>query len=245
MPELPVYCRFYRRRMCILVAVVGCSWSALVSAAMQISPATDAAQAGMLDVAQLAPSIDVDMRYAGSNNFTGRRVPGYEVGRCLLLQPAAEALARVQQQLRADGYSLRLYDCYRPAHAVAAFVAWARDLDDQRSKPSYYPNLDKRVLLGDYIAETSGHSRGATVDLGLLDCRSGQCQLLDMGTDFDFFDERANTDTLKITTLQRRNRQLLLQAMAKQGFVNYPLEWWHFSFRPEPAAATAYDFPIR
>jgi D-alanyl-D-alanine dipeptidase len=210
-----------------------------------VSPAHDAVQAGMLDVATLAPGFVVDMRYAGRDNFTGRVVPGYEAPRCLLLKPAAEALARVQRSLQAHGYALRLYDCYRPVRAVQAFVAWAHAPDDRSSKSVHYPDVDKRALLGDYIAETSGHSRGATVDLGLLDCRDGRCRDVDMGADFDFFDTLANTDSPRATPEQHRHRQRLLEAMQVQGFANYPMEWWHFTYKPEPTPDTAYDFPVR
>jgi D-alanyl-D-alanine dipeptidase len=141
--------------------------------------------------------------------------------------------------------SLTLYDCYRPVRAVHAFVAWAHDLSDQSTKAEHYPNVDKSKLLGPYIAETSGHSRGATVDLGLLRCDGGDCTPLDMGAGFDLFDPRANTDTPAITDAQRANRQLLLDAMKQRGFVNYPMEWWHFTFRPEPTPTTAYDVPVK
>lgn len=213
---------------------------------VRVSAAPDAASAGMVDVAALAPGIRVEMRYAGSDNFTGAPVPGYEAPRCYLLRPAAEALARVQVRLAARGQSLVIYDCYRPVRAVAHFVAWARDLDDQRTKARHYPRLDKSKLLDGYIAESSGHSRGATVDLGLLQCAAAdRCVPLDMGAEFDLFDPRANTDSPEITAVQRANRQQLLQAMRAEGFENYPLEWWHYTFRPEPTPHTAYDFPVR
>ncbi len=215
------------------------------AAAVEISPATTPAQAGIVDVGTLAPGITLDMRYAGTDNFTGRVVPGYEAPRCYLLRPVAEALARVQRQLQAQGYALQLFDCYRPAHSVTAFVAWAHDLADQQAKARYYPNVDKRRLLDGYIAETSGHSRAATVDLGLLDCRSGDCVAVDMGTGFDYFDPLAHTASPDITAPQRRNRQQLLDAMQAEGFANYAMEWWHFTFRPEPTPETAYDFPVR
>ena len=66
-----------------------------------------------------------------------------------------------------------------------------------------------------------------------------------MGTGFDLFDPRANTDNPDITAAQRANRKLLLDAMKRRGFVNYPLEWWHFTYKPEPTPATAYDVPVR
>jgi D-alanyl-D-alanine dipeptidase len=213
--------------------------------AVQVSPATTAEQAGLVDVSKLAPDLRVEMRYAGPDNFTGAVVPGYEARKCLLLEPAAEALAKVQADLRSQDLSLTIFDCYRPVRAVHAFVAWAHDLSDQRTKAEHYPNVDKSQLLGPYIAETSGHSRGATVDLGLDRCEGGNCAPLDMGADFDLFDPRANTDNPDITAAQRANRKLLLDAMKQRGFVNYPMEWWHFTFKPEPTPTTAYDVPVR
>lgn len=212
---------------------------------VQVSPATTAGQAGLVDVSTLAPDIRVEMRYAGSDNFTGAPVPGYEAKKCLLLKPVAEALAKVQADLRSQGLPLTIFDCYRPVRAVHAFVDWAHDLSDQRTKAEHYPNVDKSALLGPYIAETSGHSRGATVDLGLLRCEAQNCTPLDMGAEFDLFDPRANTDDPGITAAQHANRKILLDAMKQHGFVNYPLEWWHFTFKPEPTPTTAYDVPVR
>ena len=212
---------------------------------VQVSPATTEEQAGLVDVSTLAPDLRVEMRYAGSDNFTGAVVPGYEAKKCLLLGSAALALAAVQADLRAKGMSLEIFDCYRPVRAVHAFVDWAHDLSDQRTKAEHYPNVDKSQLLGPYIAETSGHSRGATVDLGLLRCEAQACTPLDMGAEFDLFDPRANTDDPGITAAQRANRQLLLDAMKQRGFANYPLEWWHYTFKPEPTPATAYDVPVK
>ncbi|RZA26666.1 MAG: peptidase M15, partial [Lysobacteraceae bacterium] len=128
-----------------------------------------AIQAGLVDIRERVPDITVDLRYAGHDNFVGAPIDGYAAARCWLRAPAAEALQRVEASLRAEGMRLRLFDCYRPARAVRHFVRWVGDEADQRSKPQYYPNLDKRALLGGYIAPVSGHSRAATVDLTLLD----------------------------------------------------------------------------
>ena len=212
---------------------------------VQVSPATTAGQAGLVDVSTLAPGMRVEMRYAGSDNFTGAAVPGYEARKCLLLEPAARALAAVQSDLQAQGLSLEIFDCYRPVRAVHAFVAWAHDLSDQRTKAEHYPDVDTSAVLGPYIAETSGHSRGATVDLSLLRCAAQGCAPLDMGTGFDLFDPRANTDAPEINAAQRENRRHLLDAMQRHGFANYPLEWWHYTFKPEPTPATAYDVTVR
>jgi len=205
------------------------------------------AQANLVDIRSLAPDIAEDIKYAGSDNFVGTPVDGYEAAKCYLLRPAAEALAGVERSLRTDHRRLLLWDCYRPARAVRHFVRWGGDLADQRTKATHYPHLDKRVLLGDYIAPRSGHSRGATMDLTLLQCdaHDEHCAPLDMGTPFDYFDPRANTDSTDVTPAQRANRDLLRTAMKRGGFRNYPFEWWHYTLDPEPTPDTYYDLPIR
>lgn len=204
-------------------------------------------QAGFVDIRELR-YIPEDMRYAGTDNFVGTRVDGYETARCYLLKPAAQALAKVQAALTEQHMSLLIWDCYRPERAVRHFVRWAEDLGDVRTKAAHYPNLDKRALLGDYIAPRSGHSRGATVDLTLMRCKADDplnCTPLDMGTDFDFFDTLANTESPRATPEQHTNREALRKAMEAGGFRNYPMEWWHYTFTPEPTPDTYYDLPIR
>lgn len=212
-----------------------------------LSPATTAAAANLVDIRTLVPDIAEDIKYAGHDNFVGAPVDGYLAPKCLLLRPVAEALTRVEHELRTRQLRLKIWDCYRPARAVAHFVRWAHDLADQRTKPQHYPTLDKSKLLGDYIAPVSGHSRGATADLTLQRCAADgtHCAPLDMGTDFDFFDVRAHTDTPGITAAQRANRLLLRDAMAREGFRNYPMEWWHYTFTPEPTPRTLYDVPVQ
>ena len=226
---------------CVLPWLSACA----SSPAVEVSPARDASQVDLVDAASVVPGLQQDIRYASANNFVGAPVTGYEAPKCMLLSPVAQALARVQQDVQRDGLSLKVFDCYRPVRAVQHFVRWARDPADQRTKPAYYPNLEKATLLDGYIAETSGHSRGATLDLTLVRCERGDCVELDMGTPFDFFDPRANTAHASITDDQRRNRERLVQAMARHGFQNYAMEWWHFTFRPEPSPRTAYDVPIQ
>ena len=234
-------------RTCIsLVLATALAATANAAEPPRVSPATDAASVGLVEIRTLSPGIDMDIRYANANNFTGARVPGYEAPSCYLLAPVAKALAQVEQDLRAQGFGLRLYDCYRPVRSVQAFMAWVNDPRELSRKAQQYPDLDKPRLLADgYIAERSGHSRGATVDLGLLDCRTGACTPLDMGTNFDFFGPRAHTRTSGLSTVQQANRQQLVQAMARRGFVNYPQEWWHYTLQPEPDPGTAYDVPVR
>ncbi|MEP6899732.1 MAG: M15 family metallopeptidase [Rhodanobacter sp.] len=231
----------------LLLAAIALSFGARADQPPQLSTARTTKAAGLVDIRTLVPDIAEDIHYAGSDNFVGRPVDGYRAAKCFLQRPAAQALAHVERELRAQHLRLNIWDCYRPARAVADFVRWAHDLDDVRTKPKHYPRLDKRVLLGAYIAPISGHSRGGTVDLTLERCASsgGQCVPLDMATGFDFFDVRANTDAPDITAAQHANRQLLLIAMAHGGFKNYPMEWWHFTLAPEPTPHTIYDVPVQ
>jgi D-alanyl-D-alanine dipeptidase len=208
------------------------------------------------------PTIDQDMRYAGPDNFTGAPVPGYEANECVLVREAAEALTKVQADLKPKGLTLRVYDCYRPTKAVDAFVDWAEEPDDPKVRSMHYPNLQKTDLFPDYIATRSGHSRGATLDLTLApidgadtSAQEGSCTApqktaapdgsLAMGTTFDCFDVKANTNTSGLTPHEIENRQTLLEAMQTHSFKNYPLEWWHFTFEPEPHPNTYFGFPIR
>jgi D-alanyl-D-alanine dipeptidase len=231
--------------MAALLAVVGCGTVARTTGPA-LSPARTMHEAGMVDIRTLVPDIAQDMRYFGSDNFVGAPVDGYLAPRCWLKREAAAALARVEARLRQHHQRLQVFDCYRPARAVAHFMRWAADSADQRTKAAYYPTLPKSALVGEYIAPVSGHSRGATVDLTLLQCdgRNAACKPLDMGTDFDYFGTRANTDSPDIDATQRANRQRLREAMAAAGFHNYPLEWWHYTFRPEPGPDTIYDVPV-
>ncbi|WP_374556118.1 serine hydrolase [Thermomonas sp.] len=203
-------------------------------------------EAGLVDIRTLVPDLSQDIRYFGSDNFVGARVDGYDAPRCWLKREAAEALARVEADLRKRHQRLRVFDCYRPARAVAHFMRWAQDPADLKTKFAHYPDLDKPALLGGYIAPVSGHSRGATLDLTLLQCddRDADCTPLDMGTAFDVFGTKANTDSPLANGAQRDNRHFLRDAMAAQGFSNYPMEWWHFTFQPEPTPGLLYDVPI-
>lgn len=227
------------------VVLAALAWAGTVDAqTVRVSAATSAGEADLVDVSMLAPGVVPDMRYASAYNFTGAPVPGYTAPICLLLSPAARALAQVQADLKPQGMKLKLFDCYRPVRAVKRFMDWVNAPSETRTKLEYHPHLEKAALPGRYIASTSGHSRGATVDLTLLRCNALRCEELDMGTPFDFFDPRANTDSALVGPMQRQNRQLLLQAMSRRGFVNDPMEWWHFTLRPEPTPGMAYDVPV-
>ncbi len=173
-------------------------------------------------LADVAPHIRQEMRYAGSENFTGRPVPGYCAAQCWLRREVAAALAAVEADARAADLRLVVYDCYRPQRATRAFIAWAADASDQAMKRAYYPNLDKADLfdLG-YIARESAHSTGIAVDLALVG--------LDFGTPFDLFDAASGTHDPGISEAAKQNRATLIGLMRRHGFVNFDKEWWHFT----------------
>lgn len=201
---------------------------------------------GFVDVVARIPDLEVDLRYLGSDNFVGRPIPGYEAERVILTAAAAAALAKVQEELRPMGLGLLVYDAYRPERAVAAFVRWAEDLEDQAMKEQFYPDVAKESLFREgYIASRSSHSRGSTVDLTIVARGEEGVSPLDMGTPFDFFSHLSWPDNRAVSPQDRANRLLLQSLMKKHGFEPYPKEWWHFTLRDEPFPEKAFDFPIR
>jgi zinc D-Ala-D-Ala dipeptidase len=148
------------RHACLLLALCALPGTGRTEAALP---------EGFVHLETLAPAIRQDIRYHGRENFLGTRVDGYDAPRCILTRAAAEALARVQAELRPQGLSLKVFDCYRPQRAVAHFLRWARTPDVPALRARYHPNLDKRQLLREvYIADRSGHSRGSTVDVTIV-----------------------------------------------------------------------------
>jgi zinc D-Ala-D-Ala dipeptidase len=197
--------------------------------------------AAFVDAAAVVPGLTADIRYAGSHNFAGRPIEGYQAPHCLMTQAAADALAGVARDL-APRLVIKVFDCYRPVRAVMNFVRWARDLNDQAEKAEFYPNVDKRTLFRDgYIASRSGHSRGSTMDLTLATADGHE---LDMGTPFDLFSPKSWSDA-SVTPEQHANRMLLAAAMRRRGFRGYDKEWWHFTLRDEPFPDTYFDFPVQ
>jgi D-alanyl-D-alanine dipeptidase len=208
----------------------------------------DQRPASFIDASTVVPGLVVEMRYAGSHNFVGAPIDGYDKPVCLLTQPAAAALAQVAHDLEPRGLVLKVFDCYRPARAVAHFVRWARNIADVARKSEFYPEVDKRNLFRDgYIASHSGHSRGSTMDLTLATRADGQGNMraLDMGTQFDFFSLRSWPSDRHVGAEAQANRTLLAQAMRRRGFVPYRQEWWHFTLRREPYPDSYFDFAVR
>lgn len=199
---------------------------------------------GFTYLSSIDSSIQLELRYITNDNFLGTPVDGYEKDTCIITLPAAKALKEVQSKLSKFGLSLKVFDAYRPQQAVDHFVRWAKVMNDTLRKKNYYPDIDKKDLfrLG-YIASRSGHTRGSSVDLTIIDVKTGE--ELDMGSPFDFFGAASHPEYQKINKEQRSNRLLLRNLMMEAGFKPYSQEWWHFTLKDEPFPKTYFNFPIK
>ena len=199
---------------------------------------------GFVYVADIAPDILFDLRYCGVDNFMGVKVDGYRVPVAILSAPAAAALKKANETALSQGYVIKIFDAYRPRTAVDHFVRWSKDKDDLKNKKRFYPDIDKPDLFGKgFIAARSGHSRGSTVDVTLVDRATGT--ELDMGSPFDFFGPASRHGTRLITPEQAANRTLLKTVMQKNGFRPYANEWWHYTLAHEPYPDRYFDFPVQ
>ncbi|MEB3703027.1 M15 family metallopeptidase [Candidatus Bealeia paramacronuclearis] len=213
------------------------------------------------------PTILSDLKYLTHHNFLGRPLPGYYMPCVILTEPAARALTRAQKDANAFGFTLKVYDAYRPQDAVDEFIRWAEDVEDQVMKAEFYPDINKADVfdLG-YIAKRSTHSRGSTVDLTLvplpsphqrqwrpgdptLDSRLPYDQRfpdngIDLGTGFDCFDELSHPMNPNLPVHVRANRLLLRALMEKHGFRGITTEWWHFTLKDEPYPDTYFNFSL-
>jgi zinc D-Ala-D-Ala dipeptidase len=237
--------------------------TALVVAAAVSQAHAQTLPGGFVYLRDIDPTIIQDIRYATSNNFVGRPLAGYQAGECVVKREVGLRLKAVQQELSKRSLSLKMLDCYRPARASVDMVRWSRDPKDNGHR--FNPAIDKHDLfqLG-YIAAYSKHSTGAALDLTLVDLTAANTAAfdpartyadctapvdkrapegsIDMGTGYDCTDLKGHTRSSAITPEQRRWRQELIAAMARQGFVNYSKEWWHFSL--PGAGGPPQDFPI-
>ena len=198
---------------------------------------------GFVYVKQIIPDLDIELRYNSTNNFVGDTIDGYNANVLILTKETAEALKKVQHDLQQQNLCLQVYDGYRPQRAVNHFMRWAKDLNDTINKQQFYPDVEKRYLFREeYIATRSGHSRGSTVDLTIIDGISGES--LDMGSPYDFFGKESWVNHADLTDVQKANRKLLQEVMLKHNFRNYAKEWWHFTLRWEPFPETYFDFEV-
>ena len=198
---------------------------------------------GFVLLAEHIPGIIQEIRYYSTYNFVGDRIDGYEEPCALLTAEAARALKSVSNEMNVQGYRLKVFDAYRPVCAIKHFMLWGLEDQDIRMKPYFYPDLDKQELFEKgYIAKMSSHSRGSTVDLTLLDMKTGR--EVDMGGPFDLFDEKSHPDSRSVTDEQYENRMFLQSVMVRNGFCPFDYEWWHFTLENEPYPDTYFEFPV-
>lgn len=159
-----------------------------------------------VDVEKYCPSIQVDVMYASENNFTGKIL--YPIAKCFLRKGVANRLGRVQKNLEKLGLGLKIFDGYRPHHVSV-----------------YFWNLIQDIR---YVADPkvgSKHNRGAAVDVTLVDAKG--VELL-MPTPIDEMSVCAHRNYFDLSEEAIKNRALLEEEMAKEGFIGLPTEWWHF-----------------
>ena len=194
-------------------------------------------------VDEYVPGIRWDAKYATWDNFTGKPVDGYLANRIVGTRNLCAALQQAQERAAALGFSLLLWDGYRPQRAVDSFRRWSEQPEDGRTKARHYPSIDRRQLLEQgYVAAKSGHSRGSTVDLTLYHLGTGD--LASMGGHHDLMDPISHHEATGVTPLEASNRRQLCSLMEDSGFKPYDREWWHYTLKDEPYPDTYFDFPI-
>jgi D-alanyl-D-alanine dipeptidase len=220
------------KKMCILLLFL-----------IPFSAATQKLPKGFVYLEDIDSSIKSELRYVTNNNFIGKTIDGYHNNCVIVTLETAKKLQKIQQILAKKKLSLQIYDAYRPQQAVDHFVRWAKVLEDTLMKKEYYPKVAKSKLfkLG-YIASKSGHTRGSTLDVTLVDLKTGK--ELDMGSPYDFFGKQSHPFYKNITAIQKRNRFYLRKIMLANGFKPYNNEWWHFTLKNEPFPKTYFNFPI-
>ena len=207
---------------------------------------------------EVDPTIAVSLRYSTTENFLATPVDGYKKPKLMLTKAAAQALKQVQADVKKDGFSLVIYDAYRPQQAVDHFIRWADNAKDQVKKAQYYPRVDKeKVFELGYVGKKSSHSRGSTLDLTLIKVgkalhaiqeqkrtlRDGYTitflddGTVDMGSSFDLFDPASHFENNLIEKRFHERRTYLKTIMEKHGFKPYENEWWHFTLKNEPYPA--------
>jgi zinc D-Ala-D-Ala dipeptidase len=170
-------------------------------------------ESDLVEIAQLDPTIRLDIRYATTNNFLHR--PVYNEARAFLQRPAAEALVRAHRALRPKGYGVVVFDAYRPWSVTKIF--WDSASAEER-----------RI---EFVADPrkgSRHNRGCAVDLTLFELATGRQVAMPSG--YDEFSERAFPDYTGGNAESRALRDLLRATMEAEGFTVYRAEWWHFDY---------------
>jgi len=243
-----------------ILTICGITMVSCAHKSTEVRPEEDTSQ--FVNITDVVPDVILEIRYFGTYNFVGTRINGYEEPTALLTKQAADSLKAVSEDVKAQGYRLKIYDAYRPQKGVDHFVRWAENITDTLMKSYFYPDLDKSVLFPqEYICLKSGHTRGSTLDLTLFDMTTEK--EVDMGGTFDWFGPESHPDFCgnpetgeytgnskspagrSITEQQFQNRMILRQAMLRHGFKPFDTEWWHFTLKDEPYPDTYFTFPVK
>lgn len=205
---------------------------------------TEEGKENFVKIHEVIPNVVYDIRYFSSDNFVGARIDGYLAPIAFITKEASARLKQVQTELNNEGLGLKIFDAYRPQKGVDHFVRWGAVPSDTISKAKYYPNINKANVfdLG-YVATKSGHSRGSTIDLTIVNLDTKQ--ELDMGSPWDFFGEISHHDSPLVNEQQTTNRNKLRTIMLKYGFKQYDNEWWHYTLKAEPFPTTYFDFDVK
>ncbi len=242
----------------------------LIASGVSYAITSDMRAKGFVYLSEIDPTIQVSLRYQDSENFVGKSIDGYQKPVTIMTKPTAEALKKVQADVQKDGYSLVVYDAYRPQRAVNHFMRWSKDQSDQLKKLFYYPRVNKAdVFQLGYVYTHSGHSRGSTVDLTLIRNKSKLHKVeprdrilrdgykiqylddgtVDMGSSFDLFDTASHCQNNLIGEKYQKLRTYLKNMMEKHGFKGVTKEWWHFTLKNEPFPAdrdeSYFDFVVK
>ena len=208
------------------------------------------------------------MKYFSKDNFTGDIVPHYKANRGIMTKEAAIALSKAQKKFLEKGYSIVIYDAYRPSSSVQYFVEWMNDKNNTKRKKFNYPYIEKKIDMKDiYINSVSGHSRGSTIDLSIIDKNKillkesiyeertfngkiypfNNDNTIDCGTSFDLMDPASWSFNNKydFTEEQKNNRKFIRDIMESEGFKVLDEEWWHFTLKNEPYPEQYFDFVIQ
>ncbi len=155
------------------------------------------------------PELEVELRYAGPDNFTGKKI--YDFTDAWLRYGTVQKLMKAQEILKFQGYGLKIWDAYRPVYAQ--FILW-----------EVYPDS---TFVADPTTGFSDHSRGNTVDVTVIDSDGKE---VIMPTEFDSFSPLADRDYRDVMDKESVvNAWMLQETMIEAGFIPYQDEWWHFS----------------
>ena len=223
---------------------------------------------GFVYIDEIDNSIIVNLKYFTKDNFVGEIIPHYKVNRGIMTKETAIALSKAQKKFLGKGYSIVIYDAYRPSSSVNYFSEWMKDQNNIERKKFHYPYIEKKSDMANvYINEISGHSRGSTIDMTIIDLKKtllkesiyeerifngkiypyNNDNTIDCGTSFDLMDPASWSvnNIFNFTEEQKKNRKFIKDIMESEGFKILKEEWWHFTLKNEPFPNEYFDFEIQ